>query len=53
MFGRKRRARDLVDEADVSDWLGTVGQVIERRERELTQRTADHLLEPASRPEAR
>jgi hypothetical protein len=49
MFGRKRKAQDLVDQADVSEWLGTVGQVIETRERELTQRAADHLLEPTTR----
>jgi hypothetical protein len=49
MFGRKRKAQDLAEEATVSEWLGTVGQVIETRERELTQRAAEHLDGPATR----
>jgi hypothetical protein len=49
MFGRKRKVQDLADEATVSEWLGTVGQVIETRERELTRRAAGHLDGSGSR----
>lgn len=53
MFGRKRKAQDLADEASVSQWLGTVGEVIETREREVTRRAAEHLTEPADQPSGR